>query len=385
MISKNQHVLYGLVWMFLFSIPSLGQDVESAKNELSSAGFEQVIFVPVQKIGDETGYKLGVEHRSINNPFDVILLADRICKKHGLNRVRITLFRKGQVIYESEVSGGVSIASDFLSDSYLKDFNRLFAPSNYRFNLFFTPDVKVRFGNFENPLQSKISMLLMTELVLFRGFSLVSGLSFPVENDLDSQMQSVSLSTTYLDYFAQPWKGHFFQFSSGLFTNNRYGLDFQYRNFKPNQRLSFGFRYALTGFYFFPTGSIFFESEADRMYLGDVEYLFPTQRVSLSLMGGQFLFKDRGVRAELLKQYRTMELGFFASKTTSGSNAGFKIMVALFPGKLVRTKMFELRTDEAFRWEYGYSNEGLVAGNFRSGPLLQERLRRYTNTLFKHY
>lgn len=385
MLTNNRYVLYSLAWMFLVSVSSQGQDVASAKNELSSAGFEQVIFVPVQKIGNETVYKLGIEHRSINNPLDIILLADRICKKYGVNKVKISLLRKGQVIYESEVRSELDIASDFISDSYFKDFNRLFSPSNYRFNVFFTPDVKVRFGNFENPLQSKVNMLLMTELVFFKGFSLVSGLSIPLENDLDSQNRSISLATTYLDYFAQPWKGHFVQWSSGLFTNNRYGLDFQYRNFNPNRRLSYGLRYALTGFYFFPFGSIFFEPKADRLYLGDVEYLFPSQRISLSLTAGQFLFKDRGLRGELVKQYRNMELGFFASQTTTGSNAGFKFMVSLVPGKIVRSKFFEFRTDESFRWEYGYSNEGLVAGNFRSGPLLQERLRRFNNKLFNHY
>lgn len=100
---------------------------------------------------------------------------------------------------------------------------------------------------------------------------------------------------------------------------------------------------------------------------------------------GQFLNSDHGIRVELYKQYRNVELGLFTATTKAGQNAGFKIMLPLIPSKLLRTKHFELRTDEAFRWEYSYSNEGLIAGGFRAGTLLSDRLRRFNTTFLNKY
>ena len=94
---------------------------------------------------------------------------------------------------------------------------------------------------------------------------------------------------------------------------------------------------------------------------------------------------DKGVRVELNKQYRNIEVGFFSSITESGNNSGFKFMLPLIPQKIVRTNSFELRTDEAFRWEYAYRNERLVAGNFNIGNSLSEKVRRFNSNFFNNY
>lgn len=378
-------VLIATIFIFVFvSFTTSAQDINLLESELYKAGFEQVTILPVGKIHDQISYKLGLEHRGINNPLDIILLANSISKKLGFDHITYTLFLKGQVMFESSLEGN-QISSDIPSDTYARDFYRSFSLNKYRLNVFFTPEIKVRFGNFEKPLQSQIDVILGTDLMLFRGFSLFTGVSLPVSNDLDTQEKSISLAPSYLEYFVQFIPGHFLQVSSGLFFNNRYGVDSQYKYLHPAKNWSLGLRYAQTGFYYFPKSSIYIDPVGDKLVLFDFEYFFPKERISTMLQVGQYLQSDRGVRVELNKQYRNIEVGFFASITESGNNSGFKFMLPLFPRKIIRTDSFELRTDESFRWEYSYNNENLVAGNFNSGNSLLEKLRRFNTSFINNY
>jgi hypothetical protein len=383
-MSKIKYIIASL-FMLVFGVTSvLSQDVKLLERELSKAGFEQIIVLPVGIVEQEMQYKLGLEHRGINNPLDIILLANLIGKKLGFNHVTYTIFLKGQVLFESSVDQN-RINSNILSDTYTRDFNRSFSINKYRFNTYLTPEIKVRFGNFENPLQSKIDVILGTDLILFRGFSLFSGISIPVSNDLDNREKSITLAPTFLEYFSQLLPGHFIQISTGLFFNNRYGLDSHYKYLHPKHNWSVGFRYAQTGFYYFPSSSIYIDPIADQLVLFDFEYFFPKQRISTLVQVGQYLDSDKGMRVELNKQYRNVEVGFFSSVTESGNNSGFKFMLPLFPRKIIRTNSFELRTDEAFRWEYAYSNESTSAGNFNTGNSLSEKLRRFNSNFFNNY
>lgn len=376
-----------LLTSFLLSGISVAnsQNLADVENELARAGFEQVIFLAVGQRDQVSLFKLGLEHRSMNNPLDIIRLASFICNKYGFEPLGFTLFRKGQVIHESHVESNESISTQYLSDAYVRDFNRLFSLKKYRLNTYLTPDVKVRFGYYENPIQTKADLIWGSEMVLFRGLSLFSGVSIPLTNDLDTQDLSLSLAPTYLEYFSQIIDGHFIQVSTGTFFNNRYGLDYQYRFMSPNKSWGMGLRYAYSGFYFYPSNRVYFANPDNQLVLVDFEYFFPKQRISLLIQVGQYLDSDQGAKVELFKQYRNIELGFFSSLTKTGSNAGFKIMLPLLPNKIIRTRAFEFRTDEAFRWEYAYSNEGRIAGGFKAGMLLSDRLRRYNSNLFNHF
>lgn len=383
-MSKIKYIITSLFLLVLGVTAVRSQDVKLLERELSKAGFEQVTVLPISKVKEEMHYKLGLEHRGMNNPLDIILLAKAISKRLGFTNITYTLLLKGQVIFESSVDQN-KLISNILSDTYIRDFNRSYSLNKYRLNAFFSPEIKIRFGNFENPLQSKIDVILGTDLILFRGFSLFSGISIPISNDLDSRKKTITLAPTFFEYFSQVFPGHFIQISTGLFFNNRYGVDSQYKYLHPKNNWSVGFRYAQTGFYYFPSSSIYIDPIDDQLALFDFEFFFPRQRISTVLKAGQFLESDKGVRVELNKQYRNIEVGFFSSYTESGSNSGFRFMLPLFPRKIIRTNSFELRTDEAFRWEYAYSNEGLIAGNFNIGNSLAEKLRRFNSNFFNNY
>jgi hypothetical protein len=360
------------------------QDINELQSVLHSAGFEQELIFPMSSKEGEIVYMIGVEHRGINNPSEVLTLANSISEKLGFKQNKFVLLYKGQPLYESTIRDNF-ISSTNLSDTNSRDLFRKFSIKDYRLNIVIDPDIQVRFGSFENPIQSKLSLLIGSDIMLFRGFSLFTGILIPVQNDLDNESNNPKLGPTFFEFFTQVVPNHYAQLSLGLFYNNRYGIDLEYRFFPHAKRFSMGFRYAKTGFYYFPERSIFFDSLDDNLMLINLEYLFVKERISASLDFGQFLQKDQGFKFSLFKQYKNIEVGFFSTITKLGNTSGFNFTIPLFPGKLIRSKSFELRTNDSFRWEYSYSNDGVIGRDFNSNRSIKNNLRRFNSNLLNKY
>jgi hypothetical protein len=75
-----------------------------------------------------------------------------------------------------------------------------------------------------------------------------------------------------------------------------------------------------------------------------------------------------------------LDFGLHISNTENGNAIGFQVAFPIFPGKIIRTRNFELRTTEEFRWEYSYFVANPVARYFRTGtPTLENVIRQYQN------
>src|SRR5690606_7425200 len=148
---------------------------------------------------------------------------------------------------------------------------------------------------------------------------------------------------------------------------DRYGLDFSYRYSPLASRWSGGLNLGYTGYYYIPRAGLYTTSVEDFLGLVDVAYFIPRFSSTIQLTGGQFLAKDKGLRLDFIRQYGSVDIGFFGTKTNSGTAAGFQIAFPLFPGKIIRTNSIELRTTETFRWEYSYSNEGAIGRRYKTG------------------
>lgn len=370
------------VLLFLVTV-GFAQDSNLLENSLYAAGFEQVEIVPVELGERGINYKIFLEHRSINNPSEVIKLAKEISLDLGfLNSVLVFLYR-GTILFELPLNV-MNNSPRFLSDNHSINFDRNFSVTKYRLNTFFLPDPSIRFGYFDNPLQSKLNLLLGSDIMLFKGASLFTSFNIPLTNDLDNEALNPRIGPTFLDYFGKLGQRNFFKASAGIFFNNRFGLDFQYSFNDLSKPWSLGFRYAQTGFYFAPKGGIFLNPMRDQLAILYGDYLL-SNRITASLEVGQFLGKDRGVKARIFKQYLNVELGFFVTYTDAGRNGGFSFMFPLVPQKIFRSRSFEFRGFDSFRWEYNYSNTGSVGQDFNRYHQLFNNFRRLKFDLLNSY
>ncbi len=361
-------------WAILVLYWVLGTlQAQEMAEKLWDAGFEQV---HVLEAADTV--TIFFEHRPFRSPYHSLTYAGLVADE-SRHVVWIPLYHNRPMgVYE-----GNDLRYRPLENEERESFKaRNNLARGYRFQLRIMPDFSARFGNFDQPFQTKTNVILDTRIYLLPGLSLQSGVLFPLENSLDQQEMNIRVAPTHLHYFVELRPSHFLSLTGGLFHTDRYGLDLQYRYARLDKKWSVGLESGYTGYYFLPPGSIYTETPEDLSLILDLEYRLPVENLSVRLSGGQFLFRDCGVRGDLIKQFGTVEVGFHAALTQSGSTAGFQVAFPLFPGKVLRGKKVELRTTEEFRWEYTYNNEDVVARKYRLGtPRLVDQLRQY-NSLF---
>ncbi|WP_044198472.1 YjbH domain-containing protein [Dyadobacter tibetensis] len=246
----------------------------------------------------------------------------------------------------------------------------------YKFDFYIQPYFTVNFGNFLKPVESNTSIALQTQLMLWPGMALHTGVLFPITNDLDGRPRRVRPAPTYLNQFWTQGK-HFVSASLGFFANDQYGGNIQYRHANLAGAWSYGLEVGYTGFYYYPRGGIYYDSPDQLLLLADISYRFKGPDLTVKLSGGQYMHQDKGFRVELIRQFTSVELGLYAIKTQNGSTVGFNFAVPIPPGKILQNKQLRLRTGEEFRWEYIYSRGYRIGERYRMGYNLDQKLRQY--------
>jgi hypothetical protein len=257
---------------------------------------------------------------------------------------------------------------------------RQLAPFNwrrYKADFRLQPELIARFGFKSNPFETKTNLLLQTQLILWPGMALNAGATFAILNDLDNERKGLRPGPIYLNQFLALGKSNFLSLSLGSFYNNQYGFNAQYRWADLRKPLSFGLESSLTGFYFYPTKGLYYESPNQLMLVADVAYRLPVHAITVKLSGGQYLDKQRGARLDLIRQFANVEIGAFATKLPGDYTFGFNLAIPIPPGRFVQGQRARLRTTEEFRWEYNYNGTANIGAPYRIGTRLDALLRQY--------
>jgi hypothetical protein len=254
-------------------------------------------------------------------------------------------------------------------------------PGRYKFDFWIQPAFAAIFGYRDQVVQSNTSILLQTQFYLWQGMVLNAGILFPITNDMDGHEKIIRPAPVFLNQFFAFGK-NFISASAGYFYNDQYGVNLQYRHTDMTNPFSYGLEAGITGTYYYPKGGIY-AGPLDQLFVqADVAYRLAKPDITLKLSGGQFLWKDRGVRVDFIKQFVNVEVGLFAAKTKNGSTAGFNFAIPIPPGKILQSRNARLRTTDQFRWEYSYTRGFQIGERYRTGYQLDQKLRQYhTNYL----
>ncbi len=250
-------------------------------------------------------------------------------------------------------------------------------PLTYRFDFRIHPEFIANFGNFRRPVESRTSVLLQSQLYLWRGMVVNYGLLFPLVNHLDGRPNRIRPAPFYLNQFLAVGAADFLSLSAGLFANDHFGFNAQYQHLNLNSPWTYGLEAGVTGFYYYPRGGIYYDSLDELLVLANVAYRFSAQDLTVKLSGGQFLAQDRGVRMDLVRQFANVEIALYATKSGNGATVGFNLAVPIPPGKIAQTDHLRVRTTEEFRWEYTYTRGYRIGERYRMGYQLDEKLRQY--------
>lgn len=253
-----------------------------------------------------------------------------------------------------------------------------FRTKGYLMDWWIQPLYRANYGNFNNPIESKTSILLNTQVYIRKGLVIQGGIVFPIINDLDTQTKSVRLGPVFANQFLSLSKSQFLSISAGMFYNDRMGLSLQYRKADLNKPWSYGVEGAVTRFYYIQNQfDLLHGTINDFNLLADISYRVTKWDMLFKLTAGQFMYKDKGLRVDLVRQFSTVDIGFFVLKTENGSNLGFNFAIPLFSGPMLQGKSARLRFADEFRYEYNYSRGYQIGERFRTGYSLEEKLRQY--------
>ncbi|WP_428661386.1 YjbH domain-containing protein [Runella sp.] len=332
------------------------------------------------------GQRVYYEQRLYRNPFIGLYEIKKSVRDSADVLTYIPLI---QGIPVSKIHLGKSLEmSSLLPEEQKRYYAKLRFPlqrNNYKFDFWLQPVFTAIFGNFTKPVESNTSLLLQSQVYLWPGMVLNWGILFPIVNDLDGRPKIIRPAPLFLNQFYASGN-HFVSASAGFFMNDQYGINVQYRHTDLSKPWSYGLEAGYTGFYYYPRGGIYFEDLKQLLLLADVAYRFPTHDVTLKLSGGQFLWQDKGVRFDFIRQFTNVEVGLYITKTQNGSTAGFNFAVPIPPGKIAQGQHVRLRTTDEFRWEYTYTRGYKIGERYRLGYQLDQRLRQYhRNYLNRQY
>jgi hypothetical protein len=250
-------------------------------------------------------------------------------------------------------------------------------PLTYKFDFRIHPEFVVNFGNFSRPVESRTSVMLQSQLPLWRGMVVHYGVLFPIVNHLDGRPDNIRPAPFYVNQFLALPQHQFLSMSAGLFYNDQYGLNVQYQRMNLAGPWTYGLELSRTGFYYYPRGGIYYGPLNEWMALANVAYRLRSQDLTVKVTGGQFMHRDRGVRMDMVRQFANVEIALYATKTGNGATLGFNLAVPIPPGKIVQGRYLRLRSTEEFRWEYTYTRGYKIGERYRLGYQLDERLRQY--------
>ncbi|WP_020605134.1 YjbH domain-containing protein [Spirosoma spitsbergense] len=331
---------------------------------------------------DSTLHRVYYEQRLYRNPLVGMLGLVEALPKAGIDTF-VPMYQ-GVPIAQYRLGSTVSTTTITRPERQAWTSTHVFNSRNYKFDFRLQPEFMAQFGFREQVVESKTNLLLQSQLYLSRGLVLNWGILFPIVNQLDNQALNVRPAPIFLNQFLALDGVNFMSLSAGLFYNDQYGANVQYRHADLTKNWSFGMEAGYTGFYFFPKNGFYYQAPENLLLLADVAYRIPAWDITLKLSGGQYMYQDRGVRVDFIRQMGSVEVGFFTTKTRNGTTGGFNFAIPIPPGRIAQTQRVRLRTTEEFRWEYAYTRGYNIATRYRVGNQLDALLRQYHNSYIQN-
>lgn len=359
------------IYTFLLMVFSVSVSTAQDKNAKYSPDRLKQDYENIHKIQDRVFY----EQRLYRNPFIGLYEMGRITGDTA--EIQFVPMFQGMPIgvYKKDKSITFSRLSDTARKEYTKNAG-LLLQKKYKVDFWIQPYFAAIFGNFERPVQSNTSIALHTQFYIWPGLSLSTGILFPIINQMDSRPKIIRPAPTYLNQFIARGN-HYVSATAGLFNNDQYGLNVQYRHSDLSKPFSYGIEVGFTGYYYYPKGGIYIENPDQLLLLADAAYRFKGPDLTMKISGGQFLWSDKGARFDFIRQFTNVEIGVYATKTQNGSTVGFNFAIPIPPGKIAQGKNARIRSTDEFRWEYTYTRGYRIGERYRLGYQLDQKLRQY--------
>jgi hypothetical protein len=241
------------------------------------------------------------------------------------------------------------------------------------------PQFIAQFGDYSEIVRAQINLAPEMTTSLWNGMSLSAQVIIPLQNEFEEEGNYWRPGLMTVNQILRLPQNTFASITIGYFTQDRYGADLEAQKYFFNGRASVGANVGYTGYASYFKGKWKYSRFDFPTALVNSEYRFARLDLTFRAMYGKFLYQDKGWRWEILRQFREVDIGFFAINTTTGTNLGFNFSMPIFPPKHLPAGVVRVRTANYFPWEYRYWGiweSGASGYRYNTGNRLDDFMKR---------
>ncbi len=273
------------------------------------------------------------DYRLHRNPFFILrhlTLEDSVKEKKHIHLYR------GSVIY-----GGEHLNGKYRNQKH------------YKLDFQLEPYYNSRFGDVDDPFRTQLGIGPRVEWTSKWGVYGVFQWLIPIQNDFDVEVgfghRPGETGIGFTRVFNQKV---FLNAFAGVFTNRRYGASTELILMNEGGRFYYGGGLFYSGPYIYTDNTFIRERVRYLSGYGLLAYRIVSQDLTLRLIGERYLSEDYGGRIEVLRQFGSTDIGFYAQKSKNGENGGIMVTLSLWPRKFINNRWFQFRPPHSIRVQY---------------------------------
>lgn len=240
-------------------------------------------------------------------------------------------------------------------------------------DLVVAPQFAAQFGNFDDPVETQLSLAPSLQLSLWRGMRLDAQVVLPLYNELEPEADYVRPGRLTLNQTIRLPRQSFLSGTVGYFTGNQYGVDLEARTYGIGDRSFASARAGYTGFALYDRDQwLYSDIEVLTWSVGAGYVVFPALGFSVEGSFGRFLRGDHGVRLDLVRGPGEFELSIFGLITSEDANAGFRMAIPIPVERHIGAGPLRVRPAERFDWEYQFRKLPLAGESYGTGQAVED-------------
>ena len=260
--------------------------------------------------------------------------------------------------------------------------------SFHKVDFIFLPGFKLQFGNFNNYVESQVHLATTIQSSFWKGMLLSAQVITPFYSELQQVGErSVRLGNVSIEQLFRFPKNVFLTLSTGFFDYSnpitstqvyqRYGFHSDLKKYFLDSRIVIGGYAGVTGMIRFSHG-IFDYWPLDKV-TGAVygEYYLTKYNLTTRITAGKYLYDDFAVRFNLTRQFKEINIGVFAIKSSMGTNGGFNFSIPISSRKHCYPSAVRASLANDLKYEFIYRTIHRDADMYNTNTDLSDKVRNF--------
>ena len=259
--------------------------------------------------------------------------------------------------------------------------------SFHKVDFIFLPGFKLQFGNFDNYVESQIHLTTTVQSSFWKGMLLYAQVVTPFYSELQQVGErSVRMGNVGIDQLFRLQKNWFLTLSTGIFDYSnpitfsqvyqRYGFHSDLKKYFLDSKMVVGGYAGLTGMIRINHGIIDYwpmDKVTGAVYS---EYYVTKYNLTARITAGRYLFDDFAVRFNLTRQFKEINIGIYAIKSSVGTNGGFNFSIPISSRKHCKPSAVRASLANDLKYEFIYRTIHRDADIYDTNTDLSDKIRK---------